>query len=98
MNVREWLLQCLIEECAEVQKEACKCLRFGESNFNPKDASVTLNIDKLRDEIVDLVVIVGALDITPDVDDNGIKAKCHTKMDRLHKYMIKAHELGIIVE
>ena len=36
MTLREYLLVCLIEECAEVSKAATKALRFGYLDLNPE--------------------------------------------------------------
>lgn len=52
MNATEYLLSCLIEECAEVIQRATKAQRFGVNEVQPgQDQN---NIDRLSDELADL--------------------------------------------
>lgn len=65
MTKQEHLLTILIEECAEVQKAACKCLRFGENDQNP--ATKRKNIDELTHEVNDLLAVIELLKIEKDI-------------------------------
>ena len=79
LEYRTYLLVCLMEECAEIQKEAAKCLRFGESNWHPADPKITLNVDRLKYEIIDLCAIIEMLDFDPKF--NGADYEITKKMD-----------------
>lgn len=57
-TIQEHLLVCLIEECAEIQKEASKALRFGVDSRD--EHGITTRIS-LRYEVLDLLVVVEAL-------------------------------------
>ena len=52
----EQKLYYLIEECSEVQKAACKILRFGGDSYAPKSAWNNWNL--LRDELGDIQLAV----------------------------------------
>ena len=70
MNTTEYVLVCLMEECAEVQHAAAKALRFG----------LPLNREQLQREILDVQAIVellqesGILAIAPDAEGH-LRAK-----------------------
>jgi len=64
MTKQDHLLTILIEECSEVQKVACKCLRFGQNDANP--ATKVTNWDELTHEINDLLAIIKLLNIEED--------------------------------
>lgn len=57
MNKTEYLLVCLMEEAAEVQQIAAKCLRFGLDNYHPNDSERKTNFNELRRELDDLDAI-----------------------------------------
>lgn len=56
MNRTEYLLVCLMEEAAEIQQIASKCLRFGLDNYHP-DRPETDNLDELQRELTDFDAI-----------------------------------------
>src|SRR5262245_2216839 len=85
MTEVDYLLVCLIEECAEVSREcaeiaqrAAKALRFGLDNTVPEDNPLTMR-DKLVGEIADLLAVIaglqalGALPPIPDHLSNEAK-------------------------
>lgn len=77
MNIRQYLLICLAEECAEVTQRVTKTLRFGEDEIQPgQDFD---NTDRLSFELCDLVAIVELLqeqNIPLELDDReAIEAK-----------------------
>jgi hypothetical protein len=49
------LLACVSEEAAEVSKEACKALRFGLHDVNPK--TLITNFDAIKYELYDLIAV-----------------------------------------
>jgi hypothetical protein len=79
-----YLLHKLIEECAEVQKDACKALSFGIHNGYP-DQSET-NKDRIEVEAQDVYAALKMLqdefdfDFTPDAD------KIQKKVDKVNLY------------
>ncbi len=94
MNKVEHLLVCLIEECAEVQKEAAKALRFGLRD-KWKDNKETA--EKLSYEIIDMLAIVEML-----TDENALplflkpKEMMETKKERVLKFMTYAVKRGTL--
>lgn len=64
MTKTEYLLTVLAEECAEVQKVACKALRFGLDDINP--ATKKTNLEELQHEVNDLLAVLRLLEIEED--------------------------------
>lgn len=58
--VRQWLLDKLQEESAEVIQAVSKVRRFGDHNHHPD--RVTTNLEELIDELTDWLAIVAALE------------------------------------
>ena len=83
------LLTCLMEEAAEVQKEAAKCLRFGTDNVDPEDSAGRTNAEKLRDELIDhdsiYCLLVNSCILPNDRDHtlNRMTAKIEKVLDSL---------------
>jgi len=75
MTKQDHLLTVLIEECSEVQKIACKALRFGLDDANP--ASKITNLDDLTHEINDLLAVIKLLKI-PEIAEK--QARKHAKV------------------
>ena len=89
MNRIEHLLTCLIEECAEVQKEATKSLRFG---IHDTYIGTVPQIERLTLEICDLIAEFEMLEsenIIPAVDIDLLKRE---KKEKVAKYMEYARE------
>jgi len=53
MKTTQYLLVCLMEEAAEIQQAAAKCLRFGLDNYHPEKPEET-NSAALDRELADL--------------------------------------------
>ena len=64
--VRQWLLDKLQEESAEVIQAISKCRRFGEQNHHPD--RTTTNLQELITELEDWLAIVAALEHTKYFD------------------------------
>lgn len=56
MNLEQFLLICLIEECAEVAQRATKALRFGTKEVQP--GQYLDNFQRLSDELNDLLTVM----------------------------------------
>ncbi|MDR1689831.1 MAG: hypothetical protein LBS21_14685 [Clostridiales bacterium] len=93
MNKTEHLLTCLIEECAEVQKEAAKALRFGLSDHAPDTPKVT-NADAIAAECVDLAAIIEMLEEEGIIPALKSPEGMRLKKDKVMKYMKYAANRG----
>lgn len=99
LNKTEYLLICLIEECAEIQQRATKALRFGLTEIQ-KDQLLT-NAQRINGEVNDFNAVLEILknrrDIPEQADDEEIKA-IMDKHQKLHEYGKLSIELGILKE
>lgn len=94
MDRREYLLVCLMEECAEIQKEASKILRFGLGDFDPNDKEKKSNIVRLAEEITDLKGILIMLNLENILlEFNTLPTE---KIKKVKKYMDYSKEKGIL--
>lgn len=98
MNKTEYLLTCLVEECAEVQQAATKILRFGLDDCAP-DTYVSNKAHLIR-ELIDVLAIVDILketDIIPDLDDDTPTAHhMNEKIKKVRKYMNYSIDRGCL--
>lgn len=97
MTRKEHLLICLAEECAEVQKEVTKILRFGlkDKPFIAGGIDHEPNDVRLENELNDVMAVVDML------RTEGIRVwfsseKAQAKKDKVEKYMKYAHEKGTL--
>jgi len=92
MNKENYLLVCLAEECAEVQKEVSKALRFGLDDTNPSTKIKNRNsiVNELNDTlaIIDLLVDNGTLMF----DEYKSIKQVHKKKTRVKKWMMYSRE------
>ena len=93
MTEQQHILSCLIEECAEVQKEVTKILRFGlDDGYKGKLNSKTLN-EELND-------LMGVIDMLPDfgvkvdITDKAMEAK----QQKVKKFIEYAYKVGTITK
>ena len=97
MTGTQYLLVCLAEEAAEVQKAATKALRFGLYNHHP--GLPTRNRDTLAHELVELAVITerlleaSAIPALSKKDEESIKA---AKFNRLLLYAKESKRQGTL--
>lgn len=98
MTMSEYLLVCLIEECAEVQHRASKALRFGLDEV--QQGQLFTNTERLEAELADLIFILSELasqGIMGNADFSGIKSLNFTKYLRLSQKLgrLEPHEHAI---
>lgn len=92
MDKTDYLLVCLIEEAAEVQKCATKALRFGLDNHHPN--SFETNREQLSKECGELCAVVAMLD-----DNDTLKILIESdayndKPAKISKYMQVSKDCG----
>ncbi len=58
LNVTEYLLTCLNEECSEIIKITDKALRFGLKDHDHTREYVVTNLEELAEEIIDFTGVV----------------------------------------
>jgi hypothetical protein len=98
MNKSEYLLVCLMEECAEVQQIAAKCLRFGLDNYHPSDEAKTPNYQELRRELNDLdgirimLHVETRLPFEPEIDQTTPMKK----INKVRRYMEVSRGCGTL--
>lgn len=80
MTPFERRLTVLIEECAELQKEACKILRFGPLS---KGLDGLTSITALTLEIGDVLAAITRLEAEGEVDSDTIQRVRHFKAKAL---------------
>lgn len=88
MNNTQYLLTCLMEECAEVAQRASKAIRFGLAEVQP--GQELTNRVRLERELADILVVAGMLGLQPD------EATLATKPERIAKYSEYSRSLGIL--
>lgn len=88
MNPREYLFQCLIEECLEVGHIASKCLRFGHEDCHPETGEV--NVQKLGDEVVDLLAILELL------GEDGVAIPWKDRQDAIERKKDKVARFALV--
>ncbi len=89
-NKTEHLLTILAEECAEVAQEACKAIRFGLEDVNPKDPEAGDNRRRIERELGQLLAVAKELGLKIHEEDALLKLK------RIDKYMAYARERGTL--
>ena len=100
MNRKEYLLDCLMEEAAEVQQAASKCLRFGFDAYNPKDTEHVKNATTLQMELKDLIAVAsmlakdGYIDFKSLLDEVALK----NKIDKIERYMNISNKCGTLID
>lgn len=80
------LLAVLIEECAEVTKEATKILRFGAGDRDPRDPALT-NVEKLGRELGDLRAVSEACEAAGLVHARDILDGASAKSFKLPQFL-----------
>jgi hypothetical protein len=84
-----------MEECAEIQKEAAKALRFGLDDHAP-NAPETSNADGIALECVDLLAIIEMLEERHIIPSMKTPERLQKKKDKVLKYMRYAQGCGTL--
>jgi hypothetical protein len=98
MKRAEHLLVCIAEECAEVQKEIAKALRFGLDNTCPEGMT---NRERLGREIIDLMAAIRMFnDQYSSLIPMGAKynARFSEKYENLQHYINLSADAGLVEE
>ena len=93
MNTTEYLLSCLIEECAEVIQRATKAQRFGLREIQP-DQFLT-NEQRLAAELADLTGVLQLLG-GENVNLTASAGAIEDKKVKVKKFMDYSHKLGTL--
>jgi len=94
MDKQNYLLVCLLEECAEVQKAITKTLRFGLEDTKPN--TNTTNKELIEDELSD---IQGIIELLKEECGVEIKTSINTileKKKRVRRYMDYSRKSGFL--
>jgi len=105
MNKSQFLLLKLAEECAEVAQRASKQIQFGKDE-RQKDhaphgaiAESKSNAERLRDEIIDLMVLITMLEETKEIPEITDFSHAYiAKKIKLQKYLDLSASLGQLPE
>jgi hypothetical protein len=98
VNTVEHLLVCLMEECAEVQQAASKCLRFGLDDKYPERNST--NREDLLNELVDLDAIAEMLQaakVVGSYTNLDYAMRVRRKKQKVAHWMAYACQQGVLV-
>jgi hypothetical protein len=96
MNRTEYLLTCLSEECAEVQKNVGKALRFG-LNTRYKGSGSGINAQKITRELIDIDAIVSMLigdKVLKPIDYNNFGKFQIAKIKKVERLMSCSRQTG----
>lgn len=94
MNVDQYCLLKIAEECNEIAVECSKIMQFGTRSFSPLDPDKTMNVDRLRGELNDLL---GALEFTEEqvgFEFRPNREQIDMKKAKLLKYLNISRGLG----
>lgn len=94
MNTEQYLLTCLMEECAELAHITSKAIRFGLDNTDPLTGLV--NVDLLRKQASDVFGVFELLNQYTTVAIRVNSGEIDAKKERVEYYMEKSRELGIL--
>ena len=90
MGETEYLLDCLIEECAEVIQRTTKAKRFGMAEIQPEQALT--NQERIIEELNDLIGVANCLFGNEWQNAEAVEAKER----KVVKYMTYSQECGVL--
>lgn len=95
MNVGQFLLLKLMEECAEISQRASKQIQFGKTES--QNGQGLTNAERLKQELLDLASITRLLHENkelPEVEEEELEVAYEKKRVKMQKYLDLSHELG----
>lgn len=96
MNIDQYCLLKIAEECNEIAVECSKIMQFGTRSFSPADPQQTMNIDRLRGELNDLLGVLEFMKETCGFEFIPDREQIEEKKAKLLKYMNVSRELGYV--
>lgn len=99
MTKKEYLLNKIMEEAAEVIVIAAKYKSFGPDSFSPFDETKTTNKTNLGRELVDLMAVVqmaGQAGLMHDLTPSEWERQSNEKIEKVEKYMQSSRDCGIL--
>lgn len=97
MNRKEYLLECLSEECNEVGQRVSKALRFGLSEV--QDGQPFNNAERIMEELRDLWAVVEICQDEGFLPEFGISTTdVDNKLARIEKFMAISRREGTLIE
>jgi hypothetical protein len=97
MNMKQFFLTKLVEECAEVQQRALKQMQFGEKEI--QEGQEKENRDRLLDEVEDLRAVLFMNEYIGNISEISQKEKdlrYNKKWDKILKYLNLSRDLGLV--
>lgn len=98
MNRSENLLVVAQEECAEIQQEISKALRFGVKNYHPDTPNIT-NEEKIMKEFVQLNAVMDMLimnKVICGITESEQSEIYREKINNVEKWMKYSQSIGMI--
>lgn len=92
MELNDFYLLLLAEECAEVTQRVSKSLRFG-NNETQKGQELS-NKERLSNELMDLLTIVDILKEKNLIDINAFNYHKEEKINKINEYLIYSQKQG----
>lgn len=100
MNRDEYLMVVASEECAEIQYNISKAIRFGVDNHHPDKPEVT-NGYQIMKEYYQLMAVMGMLassGYVPEISKTDVDKIYFEKVDAVKKWMEYSMEIGKVSE
>jgi hypothetical protein len=94
MDEIQYLLNCLSEECAEVQQRVSKALRFGLKEIQP--GQPLDNIQRIEEELIDVAAIISMLRERGVYLRGAIPDAIAEKKEKVLETMILSERQGIL--
>ena len=95
MNLEQFYLLKLAEECSEVAQRALKQMLFGKNEIQ-KDQALT-NSMRLRAELNDLLSVIGVLEEMSEIPHaHDLDEYIKIKRTKLEKYLEYSRDLGLV--